>query len=1595
MTTKNTIFKLKEGYILLEDLESWYSNGLVTLEDHIQVYEDGGRRMGCYTIRNLIEIYGVEFPFRRVPRELISAPDPSNNIPLLSSNPGIILDRLKINYLRRLFIYVNPDELKNEECAWPKLLNSVGIPKRCLGCGKPIPEAPYRLARHIFSEIHLTKLGEVSEEDYEFWLNVLGTEAVNRPNFPLLSFPDDTCGEWCTKEEFNMALMEMRESSKTFGNKYIRKPVDWFCEHCSSPFCHRRFTTDVQAFKHILKKCHRNKINLIAPLEELNFWKNWFNEQKSKLNEKRSLAKGVKAAAITIPFHSVQHPVPSDPSMVTQHDPTMIENLSETQKVETELDIFSTARIPISFPGEQGMPKLPEMGGAKTNLSGKSKKKTVPEVKAQNCSSNTKFQSIPLLLSYSGPNIDRSKIDHLTKLYFEADITVLGDEQGYWTRFLKSMKVPERCTLCNNEQLSKKPFNLAKHILNEKHLSALRGIPDAEYECWVQLLSLCTVPKVELQATEPIATQSVVEASPNNKGLQADEVADKSENALVENTPDVKKPLETVPDDHKTSEKEVQKAPVVVQAAATEKKNFPRTVKNSPEASENPANNSKKIEQVTPATDSSTVTQIATVSTAAQNKPRVPLLDPMLPKETSVSKEKFNEVLDECLDFYKQGRSQFDVGKKSLVTWTCTFCSTPTRKVALSNRIDTFLHIVKPEHREKMQFQASAADLNHWMRYLLEINKNTGKSLTGEQKHNAKQEVFKRPANNPRIPLLDVPASQGRLMTQDAFKLRCNKIREQLRVINSSHETSQKLECTCYHCPGRPKIASVNSLMLHIFDGKHRENIMYSAMSSDFDYYEELIKRMASVPKKEPAKKTPVSIVNPIPKLSKNLIECDLPLFLTQQKMARRTDETCIGPTNSQIVYLGRLVQNPQMEPMRFRDYTKCGICNVDISNWEIIKIARHIWSTEHLHALKRTGTQFYINDFKFWTERLVEDNTLLYPPHFLGTILPVLSCLGGLKYMDCNVNSEVFKKFSSQELIMINNLDEQKVHWRAVSLLRTFGGCVYCKKWLVSGMEVVQHYTSEEHFEMVRKMHPVNMIHVNIIMSYVKQCQKGIKPQQPKHSKPTSTNSAPASNVSSPQDETCEAMFKDFSFPLFVTKQEMKPRNDEICVGPPNAYVDFVLTTKPADPGMVWPFMKENTKCKICNIFIPGISILDAALHAFSVEHLYNLHETGTNFYMEDFEWWTTELLNEPAFVHNPTPLTVISHLGGFKMPKYDRRAEGSSVFIRFTREDQELIDRIDEKMIKSISVFLLDLHGVCIYCNKWLLTGVEVIKHYTSMEHFGMIRDKHPVLKEFVDLIIIMAKDCQKSNRKATVQEPSTNLGGFNYLASYDEYQSPFYLTKEKLGSRNGTVCSGPPNQHIDFLRKAKPKDESLLPRATDKWKKCGICNIPMSHWNKLQVIEHAYTVEHLYKRQMTGTPLYSEDFDDMIDYLCVQLGRIGHECSSNCTTSTYLGGLRPMSSNGSEVFLEFSPEEKTMLENLDEKKVESQALSLLENFGGCIYCNQWFVSGQEVIEHFTSEPHFTNIRKKEPVKRSYVNCMMEYVKRCQKDSSSCSVM
>ncbi|EFP08651.1 hypothetical protein CRE_20416 [Caenorhabditis remanei] len=86
MVSSKAIYKHNDGYILLDDLESWYARGLVESDDKIRIFEIG-RNGSCetYTVDSLINTYGVEFPFRRVPRSFSSVENKENSTPETSS----------------------------------------------------------------------------------------------------------------------------------------------------------------------------------------------------------------------------------------------------------------------------------------------------------------------------------------------------------------------------------------------------------------------------------------------------------------------------------------------------------------------------------------------------------------------------------------------------------------------------------------------------------------------------------------------------------------------------------------------------------------------------------------------------------------------------------------------------------------------------------------------------------------------------------------------------------------------------------------------------------------------------------------------------------------------------------------------------------------------------------------------------------------------------------------------------------------------------------------------------------------------------------------------------------------------------------------------------------------------------------------------------------------------------------------------------------------------------------------------------------------------------------------------------------------------
>lgn len=119
MIAQETRYKLKEGYILLEDLENWYSHGLIPLDDTIQFIEKDGK-VCTFKIETLIQKYGSEYPFRRIPPAYTS-----DELYAIRRNPKI--QKLRFNWdSGKMELNFNPNEPVH--VGPPKLMNGEIIP---------------------------------------------------------------------------------------------------------------------------------------------------------------------------------------------------------------------------------------------------------------------------------------------------------------------------------------------------------------------------------------------------------------------------------------------------------------------------------------------------------------------------------------------------------------------------------------------------------------------------------------------------------------------------------------------------------------------------------------------------------------------------------------------------------------------------------------------------------------------------------------------------------------------------------------------------------------------------------------------------------------------------------------------------------------------------------------------------------------------------------------------------------------------------------------------------------------------------------------------------------------------------------------------------------------------------------------------------------------------------------------------------------------------------------------------------------------------------------------------------------------------------
>lgn len=1311
MTTEKTLYKFQDGYILLEDLESWFSKGFVTPEDSIRIFQKSGVSVK-YKISALIKLYGSRHPFRRI-LEVKSSDDsedvlgPSESLRKVCGAFGSKKVDTNLRIEKCQFLYLdfplfNVDNEKGDERITgkdvidemeklKKLFNIEHWTQKyteyffflfrrrhgdkekmtvCRLCNyTPLDAKQFFL--HFFDDSHILQLSEhqVSIESFNFWIRHFDQCAKSKTSY-------------LSEESFSTSFerIPLFHSNKTSNNKSRRKmitaeeiqclqklfvridheslnkedhflarffklvPSENFCDACNCNMPKQR--TRYQYIQHILSETHLKSLTGVSS-EDINFWRNCLNIELNRNDtENKQISRILmKRNSTTIPLidFKLECTIIEENLRLPKIEKLRAAHKLVDDKFLTGIDVSrdsvcyacSTDSKNVSIGNqkelvehifsEQHVRYLLHFGFSENDFSFWLDKFTDSEKKAEELQTwHEKSSVLPVIVKpvAATPKSVIQKIPEVKKTPETPTAVVKPRTVSVNNPRIPLLDCLPAATRCNQrvfvasfrqitESLSWSAKNAAKNkIVNWK----------CEYCGLIQL-------STELDAFNHIISQKHKEkmkftAPADDFKFWFDWVRKMNE----ESTPQPVPPIQSV---------------------------------------QTPA----KVKKVTEAPK----TSATLVSKVPTNSPRVPMLDWMPANEKIVSKEKFNEVLDHCAEVFRKDRKRIEAGKMSVLYSDCSICSTRTKKIRPSNMQDALLHIIKDEHRKKMQYQSCLSDLLYWKNWvetfgvppkpveqkppaalrapvdratvqysrkpitkeekrepfyrsanhprvpLLDVPQNrellmpqrefesryhairmklenrkscpetdqkiicfcfhchgvrqmtsvyevmqhvfdgihdkrirfnanrsdfdyydnlvkkmpirsttqlpNTKELVATLKKSpavsvvipvqkvekvpsdspahspvkpenaqktgngkVKNEVFKRPANSPRIPLLDVPQSQGGLMSQIMFKERYNAVCVQLNLRSTCPETNQKMTCVCYHCPGTVRLTSVLEVLRHVFDGEHAKNICFSANRTDFDYYDNLVKRMPLRPINPPISKEPVPapVTNsPVPPIKKTNLQ--LPLFVEPD--LNYPEDMCFGPTNMQIDFVRRWsAQHYAVKHSYVENNVYCGHCNLDMSMWTLLRVARHAFSVPHILVILKTRGFCYEYEFDWWISHLTNVHYLI-PPSLCT--LPVVGHLGGLLLpLKTDFYSEAFFNFNTEELELIANIDEAKIMTDDY-LLKVWGGCAYCEMWFLTGMESFRHFVSHAHFAKIRQRHPVNKIIMVPFMNHVKKCQK------------------------------------------------------------------------------------------------------------------------------------------------------------------------------------------------------------------------------------------------------------------------------------------------------------------------------------------------------------------------------------------------------------------------------------------------------------------------------------------------------------------------
>uniref|UniRef100_A0A1I7UD70 C2H2-type domain-containing protein n=1 Tax=Caenorhabditis tropicalis TaxID=1561998 RepID=A0A1I7UD70_9PELO len=655
------------------------------------------------------------------------------------------------------------------------------------------------------------------------------------------------------------------------------------------------------------------------------------------------------------------------------------------------------------------------------------------------------FKTIPLFssgVSKEKEKLSASEVDLLVNLMMRIDAQNWRGERDCLSMFIKTVSRPKFCDLC---QYNVKTYNFARHMMSKRHLNALTGVSQKEFNFWVNLLT-----------------------------LESDSTID-------------------------------------------------------------PADRMRILHK--------------------KNTRPIPLLDFKIESlliEKPYRDEKINELQESLKNINKEQLVHVFGPSNSHEEIACFACNLP--KNHFKSQSELIFHIFSEQHVKYMNYAASIEDLDFWKNWansILEYAKETtpepapptvAKEVTPEAAlsevvvlepiefvkvqsgfgfiilGNSNYCISDNPcvpmldemiegetamSNDPRIPLLDVLQSQSGALSKSEYESKLKTCQVIYQFCTESKATRQKVNCTCYHCPGNHRMTTIHEIMDHVFLSDHARMINYQGSAADFSYYHSLMKTMPkryelSTPQsgeeipvetpenkkpptgrkaKAPKKTPPVLVVNPI--RAPINTACTVPLFKTPSS-SRQTPETrWFGPTNVQYE---ALLQLKSQETACFQtrlQLPKCEACDIDMSGWSMLEIALHGFSVTHLHKYQSMGGWVRIEDYDFWIQ-IISTSLVISPPS--SNRRPIRMGV----VVDFSYGSKNSSELTSYEKALISNMDVNELNRYTVMITASFGGCLHCDVWLLSPVEVVNHFSSDAQLKKTRGIGSIDGI-----MDYVKHSQK------------------------------------------------------------------------------------------------------------------------------------------------------------------------------------------------------------------------------------------------------------------------------------------------------------------------------------------------------------------------------------------------------------------------------------------------------------------------------------------------------------------------